>query len=429
MGSVGGSRESTGEDAAIVLTTLARGSDGQGIDGETVDSSSPPKATTSSSSGSQSSSGSSSSSSSSDGEVSAGNAAPAVDTRIEIGRKRKGFDSTSAAGVRQVRVKQNARRLTGGDARALNRKRVNRAIAAAAQIDRANSRKFDVSCLSGRCGQPRSYYYFVEWVRGSGTWEPEMKLREDGFAEEMAEVDKWLDGAGLEKGEVYRLVKRKGVPMAYQYEVKWVDQDATTWEPRSRLVSDGLGSYVDAVDLWMERGKKDYPSLQVFMETHSAGIRVMGASPKRDCVFHALKAAYEMLGLHSVVTSARFSGFIKRQKVDCSMGLKWGKTFAFMKYLSSQCPGAALDWDLLERNYFWGGFSTCISIVDMKLGGGVYLVGCSSPDRVGHCFALHVDGEYYRAFDNGAWVGLGRMSWFTQVHFVREIRIAASSDL
>lgn len=155
---------------------------------------------------------------------------------------------------------------------------------------------------------------------------------------------------------------------------------------------------------------------------------MLTASDRGLCLFEALKCALGLLGDPVGVPDAAMEEFregARARGVQLECGLRWTTFAAFVRLLSKY--GSLLSQDTITKNLQVSGRRRKVTMSDLKLANGIYMVGAFNTDRVGHTFVLEVCGGAsivhgepgHREFEL-------HCRWVENISFVRKVELAAS---
>eukprot|EP00644_Phytophthora_capsici_P000635 jgi/Phyca11/109325/e_gw1.16.530.1 len=192
-----------------------------------------------------------------------------------------------------------------------------------------------------------------------------------------------------------------------------------TWEPRDMLLHDGFGEELAVVDEWVDGGRKQ-DFFQFVSELYPS---VAGANPTGTCLFLALQHALLLAGEPFGVQDSHIQEFISRSdelQQDLSRGVPWSIFRAFI--LQVHIAGSRLSMCDIEMNRHCSGHRGVQAITRLKLEDGIYLVAASNTMTVGHAFVLQVRGAQKTVHDDTTKCSLASYGeWINRVMFVRKV--------
>ena len=227
-----------------------------------------------------------------------------------------------------------------------------------------------------------------------------------------------------EPEKVAYIIDRKDEGGRSLYRVVWwkrFGRQPKTWEPRSTLVAGELGPECDAVDQWVETGRKE----DFFAYAARVAPQVLRASNMNTCMYEALRQAATLFGEPNMVPSAVWKDFVEEcaeRGDDVSDGLTWKKFRVFIKRLITQ--GSRLSLRTIDQNRVTGGHRRVEGVLRLNLEDGIYFVAASNPQRVGHCFVVQVEDQDITVHDGDQVEALETYGdWIERVIFTRKIAI------
>lgn len=234
-----------------------------------------------------------------------------------------------------------------------------------------------------------------------------------------------------EECEVQRIMDRVEGNGFTRYLLEWDDM-TREWKDKRELTK--CVQLVEAFDLYLaEHPNRDVPYLE-FVSADLQAMRLIADSDKDDCALHAVKMAYELLGLPQDRLDAveeRATAFLEAMaEGDCQRfgGLKYQQ---LLNFLREQVPqtGVGVNLEKFERNQYRGfgtGFEAVASLAWREINpfeNGVFLIHAYKASHRGHCVAMQKSGNktYVRA--DGVTVGIGRHKWIRSIVFVRRLEL------
>lgn len=224
----------------------------------------------------------------------------------------------------------------------------------------------------------------------------------------------------------------------YFYLVRFTGSaEEDSWTPGRTLREDGLGSMCDLVDEWIDDTKRSI-QFERYVRGNFTGHRLMTASEEGDCVLNAVRALYEVTGRSGIITTDLWEKFKQLKNIPPGDGLGMQKVAELLHVVGKYHPGIAgeVHRRTLKKNLFRGTKrGTVLTLYELGLRPGQYLVDCYFGAGRRHCMALNITGRFHQVWDEGEWVGLSDVNdYLTGVNgvfqfvFVEDLRHPTKAD-